>query len=102
MNPFRNADCVASHIDYCLHILGIRVWEKSCQLIAKDRGEWTTIGPKWDLPIEIPKDAKSLKGADADTLRLTAWQYEQEHPGTDMREVLSQRKDFASALAAHN
>lgn len=31
----RAADQSASHIDYCLRTLGIRVWADSCQLIAK-------------------------------------------------------------------
>ena len=35
MNSHRNVDRQARHIDYCLNLLGIRVWETSCQLIAK-------------------------------------------------------------------
>jgi hypothetical protein len=31
-------------IDYRLHILGIRVWKDTAQLIAKYGEEWTTIG----------------------------------------------------------
>jgi hypothetical protein len=76
MSNHRFADPDANHIDYCLNILGVRVWRDVCQLIAKSDGQWTFIGPKWDLPIEIPTDEQSLKDAGTDTLRLTAWQYE--------------------------
>jgi hypothetical protein len=44
---------------------------------------------------------EALKTAGSDTLRLTAWQYMNEHPGTDISEVLSQRKDFNLALNEH-
>lgn len=102
MAAHRYADPEQNHIDYCLNILGIRVWKLQCQLIAKTDGNWTSVGPKWDLPVEIPRDEKALKGAGSDTLRLTAWQYEREHPGTDIREVLSQATPFEVALSQHD
>ena len=101
MASHRNADHTLSHIDYCLQLLGIRVWASSCQLIAKGDGNWGPLGPKWDLPIDIPQNAQALKAASSDTLRLTAWQYMNEHPGTDIFEVLAQRKDFHLALNKH-
>jgi hypothetical protein len=61
MTNHRHADHTNNHIDYCLNILGIRVWKESCQLIAKSNGDWTFIGPKWDLPVEIPIDERSVK-----------------------------------------
>ena len=94
----RNADLDKRHIDYCLNILGIRVWEASCQLIAKGDGEWASIGPKWDLPVHIPRTKDELRDSATDTLRITAWQYELEHRGTDIREVLSQDMPFSVAL----
>ena len=94
----RKADPEQQHIDYCLNILGIRARETSGQLIAKGNGEWAPIGPKRDLPIHIPKDHAELHEIGADTLRLTAWQYAQEHSGTDIREVLSQQLPFSVAL----
>ena len=97
----RNADRERQHIDYCLNILGIRVQEHSCHLIAKGDGNWSAIGPKWDLPIHIPQGDVELRAIGTDTLRLTAWQYEREHPGTDLREVLSQTKSFKVALESH-
>ena len=81
MASHRFADKKLNHIDYCLEPLGIRVWEKSCQLIAKGSGEWGSPGPKWDLPIEVPRDPNSLKSDGSETLRLTAWQYTKTHPG---------------------
>jgi hypothetical protein len=82
----RFADSSARHIDNCLNILGIRVWETQCQVIAN-----------WDLPVQIPSDEITLRSAGADTMRLTAWPYQMEHPGTDIGEVLSQRKPFSTA-----
>jgi hypothetical protein len=98
MKNLRIVDREAQQIDYYLNILGIRVWRSACQLIARSEGKWTSIGPKHNLPIDIPRDEPSLREAGSDTLRLTAWQYEQEHPGTDIRAVLSAKKDFDSAL----
>jgi hypothetical protein len=98
MRNSRNPDLANRHIDYCLNILGVRVWKNACQLIARTDEDWTFIGPKWDLPVEIPANEQGLKGAGSDTFRLTAWQYEKEHPGSDITEVLSQRKDFDVAL----
>ena len=102
MGSYRNADKALNHIDYCLKQLGIRVWSDSCQLIAKGNGNWGPLGPKWDLPIDVPQDAATLKTAGSDPLRLTAWQYLNEHPGSDICEVLSQRKDFHDALDEHD
>ncbi len=95
----RSADEAARHIDYCLHLLGIRVWKEACQLIAKVDKGWVTIGPQRDLPVELP--AEALAAAAGDGFILTVWQYEQEHPGTDIREVLTGKKTFAAALAEH-
>src|SRR5208283_4657067 len=88
----------ALFIDYRLNILGIRVWERSCQLIARMGKDWGTIGPRWDLPVHVPRDAEELKTAAAEPLRLTAYQYCVECPGSDLAEVLSEAKDFAVAL----
>jgi hypothetical protein len=102
MASHRNADKTLCHIDYCLQLLGIRIWANSCQLTAKGNGNWGPLGPKWDLPIEVPQDAEALKTAGTDTLRLTAWQYMNEHPGTDICDVLSQKKQFDNALNEHD
>jgi hypothetical protein len=94
----RVVDRVGRVIDYRLNILGIRVWENACQLIARSGGEWSALGPRWDLPVHVPRNADELKDAVADTLRLTAYQYNAERPGSDLVEVLSKARNFESAL----
>ena len=93
------ANATAGTIDYRLNILGIRVWENGCQLISKDaNGSWSTLGPRWDLPVQVPQNTEELKAAVADTLRLTAYQYVTERPGSDLVEVLRRAVDFQTAL----
>ena len=75
----------ARFIGYQLHILGIRVWEHSCQLIARSGAEWSTLGPRSDLPVNVPHKADELKAASEDPLRLTAFQYCAEYPGQTWR-----------------
>src|SRR5437763_14564114 len=99
MGSASNGRPTADHVDYCLHLIGLRVWKECCQLIALDRGDWSEIGPKWNLPVEIPTDDESLRLAAMEPIKLTAWQYEQEHPGTDIREVLSLRRDLAAEVS---
>jgi len=94
----RDSDTAGRFIDYRLNILGIRVREHSCQLIARSGNEWSTIGPRWDLPVHVPKNAEEVKAAAAEPLRLTAYQYCAEYSGSDLDEVLSERKHFAAAL----
>jgi CheY-like chemotaxis protein len=98
----RAADREANHIDYCLPDLGIRVWEASCRLIAKADGEWLPIGASRDLPLGVPAGLTALASVAGDALLLTAWQYEREHPGTDLGAVLSQTKVFSAALTEHH
>jgi hypothetical protein len=90
-------------IGYRLNILGIRVWEEgSCQLVAINRGRWGGLGPRWDLPVNVPETAEDLKLAAADTLRLTAFQYVTAHPESDLADVLAKRKDFEAAMQDAN
>lgn len=102
LGDIRNSDEKSRHIDYCLNIMGIRVWEDRCQLLARGFGGWIPIGPDWPLPIEVPDSEASLIAAGEDALRITAWQYAQEHPGTDISEVLSMRTPFQTALKQHH
>lgn len=90
------------YIDYRLKLLGIRVSETECQLIARGNGNWESLGPKWPLPVEFPFGPETLKTVSTDTVRLTAWQYDREYPGSDIRTVLAQAKSFAAALADGN
>jgi len=88
-------------LEYCLATIGIRVWKTSCRLIVKAEGEWLEIGPSRDLPLTVPAGPTALASVADDAILLTAWQYEQEHQATDLAAVLSQSKDFATALAEH-
>ena len=95
----RVVDRAARLIDYRLNILGIRVWEDACQLIAMSGGGgWSPLGPRWDLPVHVSQNVEELKTASVDTLRLTAYQYNAERPGSDLTDVLGKSKDFESAL----
>lgn len=77
--------------DYCLNQLGIRVWESHCQLIGKSDGTWHSIGPRWVLPVEVPHTAEQLAQYWGDALRMTAWQYKEAHPDTDLLTRLEAR-----------
>jgi hypothetical protein len=89
----------ARTIDYRLNLLGIRVSKDGAQLIAKWRGdEWATIGPRRELPIRFPLTPSDLNGVAGDTLRLTAYQYDAERPGSDLRAVLALEKEFDAAV----
>jgi len=89
-------------IGYRLNQLGIRVFEDSCQLVAIGRGNWETLGPRWNLPVHVPETPEELKLAMADTLRLTAYQYVMANLGSDLADVLARRKDFESAMQDAN
>jgi|SRR5579871_2255700 len=94
----RVANASEGFIDYRLNILGIRVWRNRCQLIAENGKGWIPLGPRWDLPIQVPRNAEELKAVGLDALRLTAYQYGLQVPGSDLVEVLGGKKDFASAV----
>jgi len=88
----------AGTIDYRLNLLGIRVTKDSAQLVAKSHeNDWTTIGPLRQLPVRIPMTPRELESAAGDPLRLTAYQYQAEHPEKDLRQVLSMEKEFEAA-----
>ena len=50
------------------------------------------------MPVHVSQNVEELKTASADTLRLTAYQYNAERPGSDLVEVLSKTKNCDSAL----
>jgi hypothetical protein len=86
-------------IGYRLNILGIRVWERDCQLVAKTRcDKWETIGACRTLPVYIPRTVEELKTAACDSLRMTAYQYVTSQEEADLAEVLRQQKNFDVAL----
>jgi hypothetical protein len=82
-------------IGYRLNILGVRVYRDYCQLSAKSGNEWLPVGPIKPLPVIVPEDPA---GQGTDPFLLTAYQYDQEHPGSDLYEVLAQRKSFDEAM----
>lgn len=83
-------------IDYTLNLLGIRVWEESCVLIAKSGWEWKPLGPHRPLPIRVPRTPGELKPGDE--LGMTAYQFQLECPHSDLVEVLGKQKSFDLAL----
>ena len=85
-------------IDYCMNLLGIRVRKNTAQLIARFGEGWTTLGTSRELPLRIPRTPSELRAAASDTLLLTAYQYDSEHPGTDLEAVLAQTKAFTGDL----
>jgi small-conductance mechanosensitive channel len=89
--PNRREQCIG----YRLNIVGVRVFRTYCQLVAKSRDEWVTIGQPRDLPVDLPSNAEEIGD---DPLLLAAYQYDSERPGSDLRDVLAQRKDFDQAL----
>jgi hypothetical protein len=94
-NSMRITNAEKSFIGYRLNILGVRVYSGYCQLIARVGDDWATIGSPRNLPVVVPTDPHL---AGSDPLLLTAFQYEQEKPGSDLLDVLAGRKDFHSAL----
>ena len=92
--PNRREQCIG----YRLNIVGVRVFRTYCQLVAKSGEQWVTIGQPRNLPIELPRQVADIGD---DPLLLAAYQYDSERPGTDLRDVLAQRKNFDEALAEH-
>jgi hypothetical protein len=52
--------------------------------------------------VAVPHDFASLEAAGNRAIDVTAWQYAEEHPGTDLPELLSQLTLFADALTARS
>jgi len=64
--------------DFRLNLLGIRLCGNTCQLIGKYDGQWTAIGPRWQLPVRLanfkgaPGSAQSFKRHRRPVLRAMA------------------------------
>ena len=82
-------------IGYRLNLLGVRAYRDHCQLVARVGEEWVPIGSPRSLPVEVPEDI-AIAGDDA--LVITAYQYDQERPGSDLKDVLARRKGFDAAF----
>lgn len=85
---YRVVDRNAKHVEYYFGVLGIRVSESACRLIAKVDNGWQELGPDRRLPILVPSTRTELLAARDDLVALMAWQYEHERPWTDLRETL--------------
>lgn len=89
-------------IGYRLNILGIRVFDTSCQLSARSGEKWGVLGPPRELPVHVPRTADELMDAASDPLRLTAFQYISENRASDLAKVLSQEKGLDQAMEDAN
>lgn len=74
------------------------MWEEACQLVAKNGDQWVTLDQSRRLPVPVPRTAEELADAAADPLRLTAYQYVCEHPGSDLEQLLAKRKTLDAAM----
>jgi hypothetical protein len=84
-------DLPCAHRDYCLNQLGIRVWESHCQLIAKSGNGWNPLGPRLTLPVAVPHTPAELAEFSGDALGVTAYQYKEVYPETDLYARLETR-----------
>jgi hypothetical protein len=82
--------------------LGLRVWKDRCQIIAPVGSEWAGVGPQLELPLEVPTSIEDFQATQdvSNTVRVTAFRYELEQPGSDLFEVLKKEKTFENALHA--
>ena len=81
---------------------GLRVWKDRCQIIAPLGSEWTAVGPQLELPLEVPSSVEDFRNAEdaRNTIRVAAFFYELQQPGSDLFAVLMKEKTFESALHA--
>jgi hypothetical protein len=78
-----------------LNLIGIRVYRNYCQLVSRIGGEWMPIGPPRSLPLTISSDPEHIRN---DALLATVDQYEREWPGSDLTDLLTQRKSLGDVL----
>src|SRR5215472_4621862 len=82
--------------------LGLRVWKDRCQVIVPLGSEWTGVGPQLELPLDVPNSVAGFRAREdvSNALRVTAFRYELEQPGSDLVPVLTKEKTFENALHA--
>lgn len=97
MREMRVVNREERHISYTLNILGLRVFEDVCELIARRGDEWVSIGSAKQLPLDLSTEA----GLESDPLLLTVSQYSAAFPGSDLVAILQGERQFEQALAAH-
>lgn len=81
-------------ISYTLNILGIRVFEEKCELIAKHGDQWVPIGNAKQLPLDVQLAADPQ----SDPLLLTISQYSVTFPDSDLVAVLRGARSIDQAL----
>jgi hypothetical protein len=81
---------------------GLRVWKDRCQIISPLGSDWTEVGPQLELPLEVPSFVEDFRnGADTrNVIRVAAFFYEFQQPGSDLFAVLMKEKPFESAFQA--
>ena len=79
-------------VSYMLNILGLRVFEGRCELIAKHGDQWVAIGNARELPLDEHADRHS------DPLLLTVSQYDVTFPDTDLLPLLQGKRSIEQAL----
>ncbi len=72
--------------------IGIRiVGRKTCQVIRKQKGEWTEIGQQYELPVNEAELAMGSVGIPASVLAVAVRAYELDHPNSRLRQVLTRK-----------
>lgn len=94
----RVIDSVRRFVDYRVNQLGVRVTDKECQLISKSGDTWIAMRFILKLPVAIPEKIDSGMTAKEDPIRVTAYQYMQECPGSDLASVLAKTKSLDEAM----
>jgi hypothetical protein len=62
--------------------------------------EWAEVGPQLELPLEVPSSVEDFQATEdvSNALRVAAFRYELEQPGSDLFEVLTKEKSLDNAL----
>jgi hypothetical protein len=81
-------------ISYTLNILGLRVFEGQCELIAKHGGQWVAIGNVKKLPLNVDMHPDNQ----SDPLLLTVSQYSVTFPDSDLLPLLQGTRSLEQAL----
>ena len=93
----RSVNKQKAYIAYTLNILGIRVFNGWCQLIARHGEEWVEIGVRRMLPIDL---SEGVHGTSSDPVVLTILQYHSACPHDGLMDLVQGKKSFSEALGA--
>ncbi len=75
--------------------LGVRVWSKSaCRVIRLQKNEWVEIGQPYALPVDPQLLKWEDSGIPASILAVAVKIYELDHPGTNLRAILTSKTSF--------